>query len=103
MASYSSIPYESWMSDIDEALENYKVGLGKLGIESPNHLDRLELLEHGRHHGAPTPCLDFSYSPYVGLFFAFNGVRINYYSKKNHYSVVYALNINQLALEWAKK
>lgn len=100
---HRSIPYESWMSDIDEALEMYKVGLEKLEIESHNYLDRFGSLEHGRHHGVPTPCLDFSYSPYVALFFAFNGVRINYESKKKHYSVIYALNVNQLAFEWAKK
>ncbi len=95
------IPHESWMPDIDEALEKYKVGLEKIGVKSHNHLDRFEALEHGRHHGVPTPCLDFSYSPYVALFFAFNGIKVNH--EKNYYSVIYALNISQLAFSWTKE
>ncbi len=100
---HRTTPHENWMSDIDEALNMYAVGLEKLGIKSHNHEDRFEALEHGRQHGVPTPCLDFSYSPYVALFFAFNGVRTPYGEKKNRYSVVYALHIEQLASEWAKK
>lgn len=98
---HRSIPHETWNSEIDEALTAYKVGLEKLGIDSFDHTNRFEALEHGRHHGVPTPCLDFSYSPYVALFFAFNGTRVP--RKKTAYSVVYALNIKQLAEAWAKE
>jgi len=98
---HRSIPHEPWNSDIDETLTAYKVGLEKLGINSFDHKNRFEALEHGRHHGVPTPCLDFSYSPYVALFFAFNGVRAP--RKKTAYSIIYALNIKQLAEAWAKE
>lgn len=99
---HRKVPHEPWMTDIDEAMTKFRIGVEKLGIKSHNHEDRFEALEHARHHGVPTPCLDFSYSPYVALFFAFNEVRRDYESKKHGYSVVYSLNITQLAQAWAR-
>ncbi len=97
------IPIGSEMERVDDTLNKFTVGMQKLGLGSSfNHDNRLEPLENGRHYGLPSPCLDFSYSPYVALFFAFNGVKQDYKSKKNKYSVVYALNINKLATFYAK-
>lgn len=89
--------HEPWNTDIDDMLTSYKVGLEKTGIESFDLNDRIGALEYARHYGVPTPCLDFSYSPYVALFFAFNGVRVRR-GRKPLYSVVYALDVQQLAL-----
>lgn len=98
---HTSRSHEPWSSDIDEALTAYKVGLEKLGIKSFDNHNRFEAMEHARHNGVPTPCLDFSYSPYVALFFAFNDIRVS--RPNNSYSVIYGLNINQLAIARAKE
>ena len=90
-------PLERGQDDVDQMLEAYKVGLEKIGVDSLDHRNRFEALEYARHHGVPTPCLVFSYSPFVGLFFAFDGVRRSM-TAENGYSVVYGVNITRLAL-----
>jgi len=100
---HRSVPYAAWMTDIDEMLEAFRTGLAKMGLTPFPGDGRQDWLEFGRHHGVPTPALDFSYSPYVALFFAFDGRRINYKEPISDYVVVYALDVDALATAWASR
>jgi hypothetical protein len=77
----------------------YRDGLGRIGL---NPLDAtaswLDWLEHARHHGVPAPLIDFSWSPYVALFFAYDGVGME---RRGAASVVLALHTGRLARHWA--
>lgn len=95
------IAHEAWMTDIDDMLEAFRTGLAKMGLTPFQGKDRQDWLEFARHHSVPTPALDFSYSPYVALFFAFDGQRINYKAEVPEYVAVYALDIDALAFGWA--
>jgi FRG domain len=54
--------------------------------------DRRAKLEYARHYGLPSPLIDWSFSPYVSMFFAFNGV-----ATSEGKSVIYALDVQELS------
>lgn len=51
-------------------LENFKTNAHLFINDLPPHDDDLEWLAIMQHYGAPTRMLDFTYSPYVALFFS---------------------------------
>lgn len=96
---FTSIPPESGSGHVDEIVNTFRTNLHRVEPLSHDENDRAYWLEMAQHHGAPTPYLDFTYSPYIALFFAFNNLRRN--GTRTPYVVVYALNVDQLAHEWA--
>lgn len=88
--------------DVEQMIKNFRALLVKIGIfpfdNGKNH--RLNWLEYARHYGVPTPCLDFTHSPYIALFFAFAGAKIKY-GRNRDFVYVYALNQKALAHDWA--
>lgn len=101
LSRHSLIPHFTESSDIDEMLDMFRAGLVKLDIMPFESDNRQDWLEYARHHGVPTPILDFSYSPYIAMFFAFNGVKIKRSYSKTEYVVIYAVEIKRLGWLWA--
>jgi hypothetical protein len=89
--------------DVDEMISHFIVRLKSIGVTPPfSSDDRRARLEYARHYGVPSPLIDFSFSPYVALFFAFNGVR-PHDAKETDRAAICCLNIQELAHVWAEK
>jgi hypothetical protein len=99
---YIAAPSSAMTLQLHSMINHFVVNLASIGIQLP--FDRTDLrarLEFARHYGVPSPLIDFSLSPYVALFFAFNGTRPSQ-AKADDNAAVYCLNILQLANVWAK-
>ena len=103
LSRYTVVPHESWDTHIDEMLSHFLTNLRSIG-EYPDAVagNRRARLEYGRHYGVPSPLIDFSLSPYIALFFAFNGVRPDP-AKPEAKVAIYALDVGALGLAWAQK
>src|SRR5258708_1834100 len=101
LSRFTTIAHQSWDMLPDALLSHFMSGLASVGLPSTT-MDRRGRLEFGRHYGVPSPLIDFSHSPYVALFFAFNGIRPDP-RHPDAEVVVYALRFRDLAHAWARR
>jgi len=84
-------------------LKQFQAGLARIGQFPFAAGNRQDWLEFARHCGVPTPCIDFTYSPYIALFFAFNGVESVPPSKTGkEYVAVLCLDVEMMAHSWLR-
>lgn len=93
---------EDFSKELEVLINRYMAGLARVGLQGDPAGDRLYWLEHARHFGLPSPCIDVTYSPYVALFFAFNGVHHgSVFPDSPKYASLYAIRLDALAAGWA--
>jgi len=102
LARHRSRPHQGWDSDIDEMLDHFIVNARSIGEVPFDILDRRSRLEYGRHYGVPTPLIDFSWSPYVALFFAFNSLRYKRDEPSGN-AAIYVLDVAAFGSAWANR
>lgn len=91
--------HEHGDATFDNYVTKFIAGHAKIDNVKFNSNDRLSWLEYGQHHGLPTPCLDFSFSPYIGLFFVFSGLHTK---DQKTLGSLFGLNIRSLAHQYSQ-
>lgn len=75
-------------------VDQFVEGLVGVGQRDLMDADRRTKLEMARHYDVPSPLIDFSFSPLVALWFAFNGIGdvVRSGKEQSHYAALYAFD-----------
>jgi hypothetical protein len=93
-------PDHTTSQSIKEMNRHFIVNLATVGIAVPFEKDNLRArLEYARHYGIPFPLIDFTFSPYIALFFAFSGLR-SHEAKNEDYAAVCSFKSLSLLEFW---
>ena len=84
--------FEDWLFYVQEPVEAWDGS--RRDLNEP--LQLAQFLAFLQHHGFPTPLLDWTYSPYIAAYFAFEGV--NHFQPQYEKIAIYAFNQE----EWLK-
>ena len=89
---YTTNPHN--VLSLEEMVDHFVNSVTSTGKELPfGKGDKRGKLEYARHYGLPSPLIDWSFSPYVSMYFAFSGVN----ARDGGTSVVCALDIQAMA------
>lgn len=86
------------VQSMGDKLDHYFACLASIGQLPERPMSLRSKLEFARHYGVPSPLIDFTRSPFVALWMAFNGVRP--WDPGN--VALYVLNVNSLGILWQK-
>lgn len=74
--------------------DSFKRNLIINGDISQSRIERMDLWQYGQHFGLPSPLLDWTYSPYIALFFALGSTSATRAEKRS----VWAINMEMVQL-----
>jgi len=93
--------YSNVLNSFSKSLIEYGYNINDYSVNKEIGMNSYESL--GQHYGIPTKLIDFTYSPYIALFFAFDGAGLS--QNNSGYSSIYIFDYSKylsLACEYYK-